>query len=166
MCYILLVSLSPKISLRSSLRPAVFQLQAILRQVHWMTPKWPWTLQHLVYTRSLISVTNIYESQISVLFCSTSNRFLSYRPFWDKVTEWPQNDLEHCEVKSPICVTSAPESQISLRFALQPIVAELQAILNTKMTQNDLKPTRSNVPHMLVPTSPKFHCFALPPAVL
>ncbi len=41
--YVLLVSLSPKSSLRFSLRPTVFELQAILRQVYsvWITPKWP-----------------------------------------------------------------------------------------------------------------------------
>ncbi len=35
-----------------ALRPAVFELQAILRQLRWMTPKWPWTQKgiHHVYT--------------------------------------------------------------------------------------------------------------------
>ena len=37
-----------QISLRFSLR-TVFELQAILRQVHQMTPKWPWTLKHHTY---------------------------------------------------------------------------------------------------------------------
>ena len=34
-----------QVSLRFALRPAFFNVQAILRQVHQMTPKWHWTLQ-------------------------------------------------------------------------------------------------------------------------
>ncbi len=34
--YVLLGSLNPKISFRFSLRPVVFELYAILRQVHWI----------------------------------------------------------------------------------------------------------------------------------
>ena len=55
--YVLLVSLSAKISLRFSLRPAVFELQAILRQVHWMTHKM--ILNTTTCTGSKLCVTNI-----------------------------------------------------------------------------------------------------------
>ncbi len=32
-----------QISLRFAERPTIFEILAILRKVHWMTPKWPWT---------------------------------------------------------------------------------------------------------------------------
>ncbi len=38
------------IPLRLALRPAVFEIQAILRQVHQMTPNWPWILQGQMYS--------------------------------------------------------------------------------------------------------------------
>ncbi len=37
-----------QISLRFAVRPAFFEIQAILRQVHLMTPNWPWTLQRQI----------------------------------------------------------------------------------------------------------------------
>ena len=54
-----------QISIRFTLRPAFFDIQAILRQVHWMTPKWPWTVQDQRYPRN---VTSVQESQISIRF--------------------------------------------------------------------------------------------------
>ncbi len=34
-----------QISLHFALQPSVLELLAILRQMHWMTPKWPWALK-------------------------------------------------------------------------------------------------------------------------
>ena len=52
-----------QISLRFALQPAVSEIQAILRQVNWMTPKWHWTPQgHMCH----IYVTSIHEPQISL----------------------------------------------------------------------------------------------------
>ncbi len=45
------------ISHRFALRPDLFELQAILRQVHRMTPKWPWTLQGPRYTTYVLLVS-------------------------------------------------------------------------------------------------------------
>ena len=51
--------------------------------------------------------------------------FSSYRPFLRQVHRITQNDLEPYEVKYIyICVTSFP--QISVRFALQPAIFEIQ----------------------------------------
>ncbi len=93
--YVLQISTRPKFHC-FALRRAVFELQAILRKVHWMTPKWPWTLQGHRY-------------QINVLLVSMSPKFHSvslydqpfsrYRPFWNKCTEWPQNDLNPYKFK-------------------------------------------------------------------
>ncbi len=33
-----------------ALRPAVFELQSILRQMYWMTPKWRWTIKGQRYS--------------------------------------------------------------------------------------------------------------------
>ncbi len=73
---------------------------------------------------------------IYVLLVSTSPKFHPLTsccwvgPCWEKFTEWPQIDLEPYKVKLPcICITSVPDSKISLRFALQPSIFETQAIL-------------------------------------
>ncbi len=60
------------ILLRFILRPAVFELQVILRQAHRMTPNSPWTLQgHIT-----LHMYN-YSPRVSnfTLFCSTTSRF-------------------------------------------------------------------------------------------
>ena len=115
-----------QISLRFALQWAIFELQAILRQVHWMTPNWPWTLQGLRYP---IYVTSVRESQILLHF-TLRNPFLSYRPFWDKCTEWPQMTLNLTRSNVPhICITTIPGSQISLRFTVRPALFEIQTIV-------------------------------------
>ncbi len=108
--YVFLVSLSPNISLHFSLWLAVFELQAIRIQVHWMTHKWPWTLQHVQGQKCAICVSNIHESQISVIFALPLVVFLSFRPFWHKCTESPKITLNVTRSNIPhICVTSAHE---------------------------------------------------------
>ncbi len=66
-------------SLRFALQPAVFGLQAILRQMYRMTEKWPWTLKGkgTPYVSQLTTV----GTQISRCFALPLS---SYRPFWDK----------------------------------------------------------------------------------
>ncbi len=52
-------------SLHFALRPVAVKLQAKLRQVHRMTPNWPWTPQgQLPY----ICITSVPDSQISLYF--------------------------------------------------------------------------------------------------
>ena len=55
-----------QISVRFTHHPAVFETQAILRQVLRMTPTWPWTLQGQMYPH--IFVASIHDSQISLSF--------------------------------------------------------------------------------------------------
>ncbi len=83
---------SSKISPGFILRPVVFELQTILRQVHWMTPKWPQTLQGQVYP---IYVLPVYTSPKFDSVSLYDEPFSKYRPFWEKCTDYPQNDLEH-----------------------------------------------------------------------
>ena len=92
-----------------------------------MTPKWPLTLQGQMYPIH-ICITFVLESQISLCF-TVWPAVLSYRPFWDKCTEWPPNYLEHYKVKvTPhICVTSMPKCQISVCFALKPAIFKIMA---------------------------------------
>ncbi len=68
----------------------------------------------------------VREPQISNLLKFWISCFSSYRPFWDRCTEWLQNDPQRCP---QICVTGMLESQISLRFTLPPAVFDLLAIL-------------------------------------
>ena len=73
-----------------ALRPAIFELQAILRQVHQMTSKSLWTI---IGQRCPICMLPPSPKLHSVSL--DGQPFSSFRPFWDKCTEWPQNNLEH-----------------------------------------------------------------------
>ncbi len=81
-----------QISLRFALRPALFEIQTILRQVHRMTPNWSWTLQRQI-TLYLYNKT-VPESQISLRF-ALRLAVLGLQAILRHCTEWPQNDLEH-----------------------------------------------------------------------
>ena len=62
-------------------------------------------------------------------FCCTTSHWLTCH-FLEKCTEWPKIDLEPYKVKSTyICITSVPDSQISLRLAVRPAIVEIHAIL-------------------------------------
>ncbi len=170
----LLASLSPKISPQFSLRPAVFELQTILRHVHWTTPEWPWTLQH-------VHVQGHYKVLL-ISRCPKLQSLLLYRDPFLFFFFWVTDHFETSALNDPKspwalrgqihphkCVT-APESQISLRFALQP--PRVPAIYLsyrpcwkkcTECPQNDL----ANVPHICsisVPESQISLSFALWPA--
>ncbi len=80
-----------KFSLRFTLRPDVFEKQAILRQTHWMTPKWPWTLQGHRYPIYVLLLPSSLKFRFFLLY---DQPFSRYRPFWDKCSEWPLNDPE------------------------------------------------------------------------
>ncbi len=108
--------------------------------------------------------------------------FLSYKSFWDKCSNDPRSmtsrfrvaihfeisarndpkDIEHYEVKSTeymSCVTSLPESQMSVHSLLWPAVSQLQAILRQlyRMTLN----TNFKVQHICYwcPRFPNFSPF-------
>ncbi len=121
-----------QISVRYSLQPSIFELQAILRQVHRMTPKcynvkYEWILQCQRYTIYVLPMSMGPKFKSFWLY---DLPFWSYRPFWNNCTEWPQMILH--TTRSNIhhrCVTSVVESQISLCFTLQPAVLEIWTIL-------------------------------------
>ncbi len=89
-----------QLSVCFALRPAFLELQAILRQVHWMTPKWPWTLQGQLYS--------IYVLLVSV--STKLHSLLLYMPLFrykiveivknPKCTEWHENGIEHLTIKN------------------------------------------------------------------
>ena len=86
-----------QILLNFALWPADVDIQAILRQVHWITPKWPWTLH------------------------GTRYKVAENRKF-RQCTELPQTDFEILTVKSTSYTLSTPEAQLLVGFALQPSV--------------------------------------------
>ena len=77
-----------QISIRFTLRPAIFELQAILRQVH----RWPPKVTLNTKRSKLPHIPMSPKFQSILLY---GKPFLSYRPFWDKCTKWPQNYLKH-----------------------------------------------------------------------
>ena len=94
--------------------PVLLALQDSLKQAHYMTPKWHWTIKG---QRCLIPVLlrSTPRGWYSNLFSSRGQAFS-----WYRCTEWPQNDLEYYEVKamhmwptstlspSPFCSTASP----------------------------------------------------------
>ncbi len=86
-------------SIRFAAWPAVFDLQANLRQMHLMTPNDLWILQGQRY---LICITRISESKNSNRFRSTTRRFRVAGHFTQNYTEWSLNVIEH-KVQCTLC---------------------------------------------------------------
>ncbi len=152
-----------QISSISLLRPAVVELHAILRQVHWMTPKSPWILQGQMYP--------IHALQVSTrpIFHSVSRYdepFLSYRPFWEKCTKWPQNDLKLYKVKyTPYMCYKYPRG---VNFTVSLYDKSFSSYWPfwekcTKLPQSDLEHYKLKCsPHVLIVSMiPKFHSVSL-----
>ncbi len=90
-------------------RPAVFKLQAIFRQVNWITPKWPWTLKRPISPIDMLQLPMANKCPPVSLY---GQAFSSYRPFWDKCIKWSQNDLEYYKVKgTPFTYTTTYDFQ-------------------------------------------------------
>ena len=70
----------PQISLHFVLRPAIFELQAIFRQVHRMTPKGSWTLQDQRYTTYVLLVSSSPKFHSVLLY---DQPFSKYRTFYN-----------------------------------------------------------------------------------
>ena len=143
-----------QISPRFALWPAVFEIQVILRQLHWMTPKWPWTLHVKVKGTPLarIRIPTTHTSQISLVLLSlfeiwdiwrqihwmtpkwpwTYYKIKDhYRSFWGKCTEWPQNYFEHYKVKGvPCMLLSTAECQISPWFTVRLATSKMLTIFH------------------------------------
>ena len=100
-----------------------FTIIPILVQVQRMIPIWHWTLQS--------KRDNIFVFLMSRASKFRFNSTSSYKPFWEKCTEWPQNDLEYRKVKRTpyMCCYGVPKSKIVVCFALWLTVLELHAIL-------------------------------------
>ncbi len=107
----------------------VFELQTILRLVHRTTP-----VPHICVTTALNP-----KFQSVWLY---DQLFWSYRAFWHKYTEWPQNDLENYKVKgTPYVLVVSPSPKF-------PSVSELLAISETDVPndpQMTFNITRSKV---------------------
>ncbi len=121
----------------------------ILRQVQWMTLKWPWTPQGQMYP---ICITSVLESQISVHFPYRQPfwnfwHFFSYRSFWKKCTEfnfkkyhsWPQSDLVRTIQGQIVLLESTSLKFHSVSFYNQPF-SRLQAILRKLHQMNPKRP--------------------------
>ncbi len=70
----------------------LFELNTILRQVHRITPKWPWLLKGQRYIIHMLQLHGSPKLHFVLLY---GQPFSCCRPFWDKCTEQPPNDLKH-----------------------------------------------------------------------
>ncbi len=106
-----------QISLRFALRPALFETQAILRQVHQMTSNWPWTLQRQI---TLYLYNNCPWVSNFTLFHSTTSRFGVTGQFETHAPNDLKMTLNTTRWKvHHICVTTVPESQKRTRKKCQ-----------------------------------------------
>ncbi len=153
-----------QISLPFALRSAIFELQTILGQLHWIMPKWPWALKRSKVQGILRQVHRMTPKWPWILkgqryplyaFCISTSKsqillHFTLRPVtfelhvtvrevhW-MIPKW------HWILKGQIypiyAVSLLPSPKISLRFALRPAVFALQDNLRQvhQMTPNDLK---------------------------
>ncbi len=109
-----------QISIHFTLWQVVFELQAILRQVHQIDPKWPSTLHE--HYRNIYNITGTpyifyqYSSSRKFQFVSPCGQpFSRYRLSWDKCTVWRSKVILHGLLLSA-------KSQILLHFAIHFLV--------------------------------------------
>ncbi len=139
-----------QISLRLAQQSAMLELQAILRQVHLRTPKWPWTLTRgpLVWSFCLWSLTTCPDIQLRFMLNGhvAEGKYLVFKvqiylysslPLLDQNPKWPWILKGQ---RYPLCMfTATPNFQIWLRYSLWTHIFELHAIWDkcTKWPQND-----------------------------
>ena len=140
-----------------------------MRHVHWMTLKWPWTLQGQMYP---IYVLLVPPNPNFPPFCTTTSRCVQvtgrFKPSARNDTK--MTNPTRSQVPYPY-ITDITESQISVYFALRPAVFWVtRHFVNS--APNDpkmaLNPARLNVPHICVTSVPNSTIsvrFAIRPAV-
>ncbi len=111
---------------------SVFEVhvQAILRQVHQMSPKMTLNTKRSKYPIITYYVLLVFPSPKFQFVSFYNQPILSYRPFWDKCTEWPINDPETYKVKGTpyiICIYALRVSQShKLCFVLLSTISHFQ----------------------------------------
>ncbi len=121
------------ISCGFSLGPAASELQAILRQVYHND----FNLDHYKVkctSYMCICMDSISESKLQKVLLY-DQPFPNYRPFWDNCINWPKKMILKTIMSKTnhMCVTSIPETQISLIFTLRPWVFEIQGCRKPEM---------------------------------
>ncbi len=114
-----------RISPRFILRPAIFKIQGCRKsEMHWMSQN---DFKHLTVKSTLYVLNSHPQGANFTPFCSTTSLFRDTRlSKIRKCTEWPENDLKHLTVNSTLyTLNTHPEAQISLRFALRPLVFQI-----------------------------------------
>ena len=132
-----------------ALRPTVFGLQAILKKVHRMTPKWPWILQGQMYPTYVLLVSYLRVPNFTVFHSTTSCFEIQALLKKKSAPNDPKMTLNHTNVPHT-CITSIHKSQVSISFALRSAVFEIRPFETSapngpKMTLNH---TRLNVPNI------------------
>ena len=152
-----------QISVRFALRQAIFQIEAILGQVHRMTPMTHWTLQGQIYP-ILVSMSPTYTQ-----FHSTTSRFQDTCHLETRAPNDPKMTLNPTRPNvHHICVITIPVSRIPARFALRPAVLRYRPFWDQMTPKCPLNTTRSKIPHICVTSIPESQIsprFALRPAV-
>ncbi len=109
---------------------AVFDLQAILRQVQRITPKSPGTLKGQRYDIYIWQISPLPPSPTFNPSCPTASHFQFSGHFETSVTD--DNKIVFNTKRSNVShmhMITTPKSKISLLFALWPAVFELESIL-------------------------------------
>ncbi len=127
-----------------------------------LVQSWPWHVQGQRYTWCILHASLTPKLHSISLY---DESFPKYRPFWDKCTEWPQNDLDMLKVKNiNMHAAYIPEAQTFVSFALPWAIFELQSNFG-KNSPNDPKMTwhiqcqNTNMHTTYTPRGLTFHPF-------
>ncbi len=144
-----------QISLHFTLGPIVFKLQAIFMQVHHMTHKSPQMVPCKRYPIYVLLGSLGHKLQSDSLY---RQQVSSFRPFWDKCTDWPQKDLGGCEVIVPhICSARNPSTKFeSVTIWPAMLVFTVRFELSAPNTLKWPLAQKSHVPHICATSTPKF----------
>ncbi len=130
--YVLLLPTGPKFESVSLYQP--FSSCVLFRDNTMNNCKWLWTILGQRYLKYVLLVPPNPRFQCLSLYAQP---FLTYRPTWDKCTQWHPIDLPGNTKSqvSRICKSSAFESQTSNVFTLQPAIFELTGHFEAKCTE-------------------------------
>ncbi len=164
----------PQISVLFTLQPVVFELQAILRQLHWITP--------VTLNTSRYSIPGVY-----VFWSPKFHSILLYKQLFFFVclfcfVFWDAGHFEKSAPMTPKWPWTLQSQMYPMYILLLPRVTNFSPFHSmanrfwvagyfekrcTEWSQSNLEPYKIKcTPYvLLVPMSSKFHCFALWPAI-
>ncbi len=126
----------------------------------WKCSEWPQIILNAMRSNVPhihVCSINTPEPQSATWFVQWSVIFELPRPFWNKCTEWPQNNLEQYKAKGTLSSTSTPCSLTSAGFALRPVVLDPSApCYDCRYHRPEVNITNYIIPRLLLPITSNY----------